>query len=85
MCYLTFYVVTATSVWTIPLEAVHVLLCFVFLVVLGLLPNDLELTLTLSLDSERRIDTSDTYTHQACKTSLLEDKAYHSLVMTSKS
>ena len=53
------------SVWTIPLEVAHVLLCCVFLAVLGLLPIDLELTLTLSINIERTIDTSDTYTHQA--------------------
>ena len=63
MCYLTLYDVTIASEWTAPPEVVHVLLCCVFLAVLGLLPNDLGLILTLSLNSERTIDISDTYTH----------------------
>lgn len=67
MCYLPLCVMTATFVWTTPPEVVHVLLCCVFLAVLGLLPTDLGLTLTLSPDSERTIDTSDTYTHQECE------------------
>ena len=63
MCYLPLCVVTTTSMWTIALEAVHVLLCCLFLAELGLLPTDLGLTPTLSLYSEITIDTRDTYNH----------------------
>ena len=46
MCYLTLYDVTSASEWTAPPEAVHVLLCCVFLAELGLIPFNLELTFT---------------------------------------
>ena len=46
-CYLTLYVGTAASVSTTLPEVVHVLLCCVFLTELGLIPFNLELTLTL--------------------------------------
>lgn len=74
MCYLPLCVVTTTFVWTILVEAMHVIFCCVFLANLGLLPIDLGLTRTLSLHSGRTIDTSDTYTHQACEPHFLKTK-----------
>ena len=85
MCYLPLCVVIVTLVWTAPLEVMHVLLCCVFLVELGLLPTDLGLTSTLSLYGERTIDTSDTYNHQAHEPHFSKDKADHSILLTSKS
>ena len=67
MYYLSLCVVISTSLWIVPLNVVHVLLCCVFLAELELLPTDLGLTPTLSLYDERTIDTKDTYTHQAHK------------------
>jgi len=46
--YRTLYDVTAASEWTAPLKVVHVLLCCVFLAMLGLIPFNLELTFTSS-------------------------------------
>ena len=75
----------ATFVWIVPPEAMHILLCFVFLAELGLLPTDLGITPTLSLYSERTINISDTYNHQACEPRFLKDKGDHSPVLASKS
>lgn len=74
MCYLPLCVVTTASMWIVPLEVVHFLLCCVFLAELELLPTDLGLTPTLSLYSERTIDTSDTHTHQARELNFLKTK-----------
>jgi len=67
MCYVPLCIVTVASVWNALLEAVHVLLCCMFLVELGLLPIDLGPTFTHSLYSGRTIDKSNTSNHQAHK------------------
>ena len=45
--YVLYHVVTTASEWTTPLKYVYVVLCCVFLVELGLIPFNLELTFTV--------------------------------------